>query len=72
MHADKINVKKTTFLDKALSLTWASCFFKFTNKSPHHKPSKDIPKNQNLKWIQKTMKKAIVILQWVNFCFQNT
>jgi hypothetical protein len=39
--------------------------------SPHHRPSKGYTQNQSLKWTQKTMGNAILILQRVDFCFQN-
>jgi hypothetical protein len=54
-------------------LTWTSCFLKFTKKVTSSQTIKRYTQIQNLKWIQRTMKKKfILVLQRVNFCFQNT
>jgi len=74
MRVDKIDAKKGKqfFFIKPQVLTCIFLFFEIYRRSLHHKPSKRYTQNQNLKWIQRNIKKAIVILQRVNFCFQNT
>jgi hypothetical protein len=52
MYVDKISAKKkkeTTFLDKSLSFDLSILFLEIHRRSPHHKPSKDIPKIRDLK-----------------------
>jgi hypothetical protein len=47
MHADKIGAKKrkTIFLDESSSFDFEPfVFLEIHRKSPHHRPSKDIPK----------------------------
>jgi hypothetical protein len=45
MHADKIGVKKKTiFLDESSIFDLSLLFFEIHRRSPHHRPSKDIPK----------------------------
>jgi len=51
MHVDKIGVKKKqqkeeeiVFLDKNSSFDLSILFLEFHRRSPHHRPSNDIPK----------------------------
>jgi hypothetical protein len=71
MHADKIGAKKKNLSWWILKF-WLEpfVFLEIHRRSPHHKPSKDIPQNQSLKWIQRTMKKVILNLQWVISVFK--
>jgi hypothetical protein len=74
MHVDKIDATKgkQSFFDKVLSFDLSILFFEIyteghliTNHQKRHP-------NQSPKWIQRTMKKPFLILQRVNFYFQNT
>ena len=47
-------------------------FLKFSKKVTSSQTIKRYTQNQILKWIQRTKKKAILVLQRVNFYFQNT
>ena len=65
--------RETTFFDKAWVLTWTSCFLKFIKKVTSSQTIKRYTQNQNLKWIQRTMKKKVHLsLTTGQFCFQNT
>jgi hypothetical protein len=65
--------RETIFLDKARVLTWASCFLKFTKKGhliiDHQKI---YPKSESKMDTKNHEKQKPLVLQRVNFCFQNT
>ena len=63
--------KETTLLIK-LKFLLEHLFFEIHKKVTPSQTIKWYAQNQSLKWIKRTMEKAILILQWVNFCFQNT
>jgi hypothetical protein len=74
MHADKIDAKKIeqSFLMNPQVLIWTFCFPWNLQKVTSSQTIKRYTQDQRLKMTQGTMKKVILILQWVNFCFQNT
>jgi hypothetical protein len=72
MYADKISAKKKqSFLIKPQVLTWTSCFLKSTEGHLIIDHKKIYPKSE-FKMDIKNHGKVILILQRVNFCFQNT
>jgi len=67
MHADKINAKKQPCLIKPEHLV-----FEIHKNVTSSQTIKRYTQNQSLKWTQRTMERAILILRRVDFCFQNT
>jgi hypothetical protein len=74
MHANKIGAKKRNNLSWKSLEFWLEylVFLEIHTKVTSSQTIKRYTQNQSLKWIQRTMEKAILILQRVNFCFQNT
>jgi len=69
----KISAKKGKHpsLIKPQVLIWACCFLKYIEGHLITNHQKRFP-NLKSKMDTKNHEKAILILQWVNFCFQNT
>jgi hypothetical protein len=75
MHADKIGAKKkkTIFLDESSSFDLSLLFsLKFTESHLIIDHQKIYPKSESKMDTKNHEKKTILVLQRVNFCFQNT